>query len=120
MAEHVPKWSDAQVYAQFGQPETEKVRTCNGQQRGPHVPAELVAFINNEAITDESILQENIVVNDFGQSYAIASPPADHDPATAMHYAPPETRFESRSGLVWKFGCAIFEFRAGAPHILGR
>ncbi|KZT69697.1 kinase-like protein [Daedalea quercina L-15889] len=118
VAEHVLHWSDSQVYAHFGVPETEEVRTRGGEPCSPYAPPELVAPIDNATITDASLLHDSVVLIDFGQSYAVASPPKGHQPGTAMHYLPPETRFEGRAGLeadVWNLGCAIFEIRAGAP-----
>lgn len=99
------------------EPETDEVSTCDGSPRPPNAPAELVAPI---ALTawHESFLQENVLLSDFGQSYAIASPPSDYKAATIFNYASPETRFEERGGLeadVWMLACAIFEIRAGRP-----
>lgn len=65
---------------------------------------------------DASYLQENVILGDFGQSYAFASPPQDYQPGTAYNYTSPELRFEKRVGLeadMWALGCAIFEIRAG-------
>lgn len=101
----------------MGEPETDEVSTCDGSPVPPNAPAELVAPI---ALTawHESLLQENVLLSDFGQSYAIASPPSGYEAATIFTYASPETRFEGRGGLeadVWMLGCAIFEIRAGRP-----
>jgi serine/threonine-protein kinase SRPK3 len=115
---HVIEWSDAQVYAYLGAPETENVRTRDGQPPGPHAPAMLVAPIENSKISNAELLQESIVVGDFGQSYIVASPPSSYKPGTVLNYQPPEARFERRVGFeadIWALGCAIFEIRAGLP-----
>ncbi|KAG6875410.1 hypothetical protein C0993_009365, partial [Termitomyces sp. T159_Od127] len=115
---HVLEWSDAEVYLHLGEPETETVRTCDGQPLGPHVPPTLVASIQNSRISNPSLLLESTIVADFGQSYLAASPPPSYKPGTIMHYQSPEARFEGRAGLeadIWSLGCAIFEIRAGFP-----
>ncbi|KAF9451103.1 kinase-like protein [Macrolepiota fuliginosa MF-IS2] len=112
----VIKWSDAEVYAHLSDPETEDVRTRDGQPPGPHAPAMLVAPIQNSKMSDATFLQESIVVGDFGQSYIVASPSSSYEPGTVLNYQSPETRFEGRVGLeadIWALGCAIFEIRAG-------
>ncbi|VDB91690.1 unnamed protein product [Peniophora sp. CBMAI 1063] len=118
LAPHVLQWSDADLYAWLGEPETEMVRTSDGSAPPPHVPAELVAPIDNYKLTDTSLLQERVILGDFGQSYAISSPPPGYEPGTVFNYISPEARFEGRAGLeadVWALGCAIFEIRAGRP-----
>ena len=70
--------------------------------------------------SNASLLQESVMIGDFGQFYATAS--LRRLPAcTAVNYLPSETRFEERctgaprTGLeadVWASGCAI---RAGCP-----
>ncbi|KAJ7441872.1 kinase-like domain-containing protein [Mycena latifolia] len=118
VSEKVRGWSDDEVYRHLGPPETEEVRTRGGRPRGPHAPAHLVAPIPNARWTDTALLQERVLVIDFGQSYALRSPPDDYEPGTAMHYQSPEARFDGRAGLaadVWGLGCALFEIRAGFP-----
>ena len=118
VSEAVRRWSDTEVYGYLGSPETEEVRTRGGQPRGIHTPPELVAPIENSQFVHASHLKESIVISDFGQSYAIASPPSDYMPGTVLNYLAPETRFEERTGFeadVWALGCAIFEIRAGCP-----
>ncbi|KAF9258642.1 kinase-like protein [Marasmius fiardii PR-910] len=116
LSPHVTEWSDDEVYAHLGEPETEDVMTREGKPPGPHAPAILVEPIQNSKISDASLLQENTIVSDFGQSYLIASPPPSYEPATVLNYLSPEVRFERRAGLesdIWALGLAIFEIRAG-------
>ena len=116
LSPHVTKWSDAEVYDHLGDPETENVRTRDGQPAGPHAPAMLVAPIENSNMSDATLLQESIIVSDFGQSYIVASPPSSYEPGTVLNYQSPEARFEGHVGLeadIWALGCAIFEIRAG-------
>ncbi|ETW76050.1 hypothetical protein HETIRDRAFT_455646 [Heterobasidion irregulare TC 32-1] len=89
---------DADLYAGLGEPETEEDRARGGTPCPPSAPAEL----------------QSIILGDFGQSYAVASPPRGYNPATVFNYVSPEARFEGRAGLeadVW----AIFEIRTGRP-----
>jgi serine/threonine-protein kinase SRPK3 len=116
LSPHVIKWSDAEVYAHLGDPETENVRTRDRQPPGPHAPAMLVAPIENSKMSDATLLQESIIISDFGQSYIGASPPSSYEAGTVLNYQSPEARFEGRVGLeadTWALGCATFEIRAG-------
>ncbi|KAH9961214.1 kinase-like domain-containing protein [Russula dissimulans] len=116
LSPHVIGWSDAEVYARLGDPETEKVVTRDGSPPGPHAPAMLVAPIQNDIISHASLLQESIIISDFGQSYIAACPPPSYEPGTMLSCQPPEARFEGRAGFeadIWTLGCVIFEIRAG-------
>ncbi|KAF9783338.1 kinase-like domain-containing protein [Thelephora terrestris] len=116
LSPHVIKWSDDEVYAHLGDPETEDVRTRDGQPPGLHAPAMLFEPIQNYRMSDSTLLQESVMVSDFGQSYIVASPPSSYVPGTVLGYQSPEARFERRVGLetdIWALGCAIFEIRAG-------
>ncbi|KAJ7062005.1 kinase-like domain-containing protein [Mycena amicta] len=116
VSQDILTWSDEQVYGHLGAPETEEVRTRSGRPRDLHAPEMLTGCIENSKLA--SFLEERILIIDFGQSYAIESPPNDYQPGTVMNYQSPEARFEGRVGLeadVWALGCAIFEIRAGFP-----
>ncbi|KAJ3906759.1 kinase-like domain-containing protein [Lentinula edodes] len=117
LKDNVTKWSDNKVYTHFGSPKMDEVRTCSRQLVGPHAPSELVEAIGHD--TFANILEENIIVIDFGQSYRAPDPPKDYGPATLADYMSPETRFEERVGPeadVWQLGCATFEIiRRGRP-----
>lgn len=105
------------MYAYLGAPETENVRTRDGQPPGPHAPAMLAAPIQNSKMSNAELLQESIIISDFGQSYIVASPPSSYEPGTVLNYQSPEARFEGRVGFeadIWALGCAIFEIRAGS------
>lgn len=67
-------------------------------------------------MSDATLLQESIVVGDFGQSYIIASPPSSYKPGMVLNYQSPEAQFEGCVGLevdIWALGCAIFEICMG-------
>ncbi|KAF9075286.1 kinase-like domain-containing protein [Rhodocollybia butyracea] len=110
-------WSDAEVYHYLGDPLTDEVKSTSGDPCGPHVPRELVQPVDHLIFFEQTLLlQENIVVIDFGQSYEVASPPKNYRPGTKMNYTSPETFYEDRAGMeadVWALGCAIYEIRTG-------
>ncbi|CAA7268662.1 unnamed protein product [Cyclocybe aegerita] len=104
VAGNVQDWSDREVYLNFGQPETEKIATCDRSPPGPHAPVELVAPIEGAYLTNSAILQEDVLLIDFGQAFSISRPP--------------KARFEGKIGLpsdIWSLACMIFEIRAGFP-----
>jgi serine/threonine protein kinase len=114
--ETVCRWSDDEVYRYLGPPNTGEVVTRGGEPRGIHAPPELVAPIETLNFLYESHLQEAVTIIDYGESYAVASPPTDY--CSTSNYVAPEMRFERRIGLeadIWALGCAIFEIRAGSP-----
>ncbi|KAF9511351.1 hypothetical protein BS47DRAFT_1346871 [Hydnum rufescens UP504] len=69
-------------------------------------------------LSSPSLLKEDIVLIDFGQSFFADHPPPNYAPATPLHYLSPEAFFESRTSFpsdIWALGCTIFEIRAGSP-----
>ncbi|KZV75816.1 kinase-like protein [Peniophora sp. CONT] len=111
----IQRWSDAELYESLGVPKTLESSHYDGSSGAS---AARVAPIDCSRLTDTASLQESVVLSDFGQSYAVASPPKDYKPGTIINYFSPEARFEGRAGLeadVWALGCAIFEIRAGSP-----
>ncbi|KAM6496499.1 kinase-like protein [Amanita muscaria] len=76
------------------------------------VPRELVAPVDAACLSSPSLLQENIIVIDFGQSFATNHPPKDYKPATAIHYFSLEARFENR---ISPASGTISEIRVGSP-----
>ncbi|KAJ7619556.1 kinase-like domain-containing protein [Roridomyces roridus] len=91
LSKEVLGWSDKEVYSHFGSPETEEVVSCDGRPRETNAPATLVEPIAISKFTHASLVEENILLIDFGQSYSVTSPPEDYMPGTAMNYISPET-----------------------------
>ncbi|KAJ3830468.1 kinase-like domain-containing protein [Lentinula raphanica] len=111
-------WADADVYNNLGRPETEQVRSHDGKPGPASAPTELVAPIDNANLMNSSLIQESVMLADFGQSYMVASPPKDYTPATLPNYYSPEARFDGRASFeadIWALGCTIFEIRSGFP-----
>lgn len=97
---------------------TGKIEALDGSPPGPQAPPELVAPVDTGVRSFLSFLEENIVVIDFGQSFAVNAPPNGYNAGTAMHYFSPEARFDnivSTASDIWGLACAIFEIRAGRP-----
>ncbi|KAM6503083.1 Protein kinase-like domain containing protein [Amanita muscaria] len=116
--DHARRWSDNEIYLTLGEPETEEIVTLDHSPPGPCAPRELVEPVGAACLSSPSLLQEDIIVIDFGQSFATNRPPKDYEPATAIHYLSPEARFENRISLasdIWALACIIFEIRAGSP-----
>jgi serine/threonine-protein kinase SRPK3 len=112
LSPRVIEWSDAEVYAHLGEPETEEVETYNDEKPPVvHAPAMLVEPIQNSRISHSSLIQEDTIISGFNLS--------TYQPGTLLNYLPPETRFLwGTCGLeadIWMLGCAIFEIRAGFP-----
>lgn len=121
MSPHVIQWSDDEIYSQFKQPLIESVRTVN-RQPSPHAPEFVVRPIDYFKLPVKTLLQENIMIVDFGQSYFAASPPPSYVPATLLTYQSPEARFEGRAGFeadIWSLGVSIFEIHTGVALIDG-
>lgn len=58
--------SDVEMYATLDRPETEQVVTCDHSPPGPSVPRELIAPVDNIYTSSPYLLQEDIIVIDFG------------------------------------------------------
>ena len=104
------------MYACLGDPEMENVITHDGKPPGPHALAMLVVPIQNDIILHTSLLQESIIISDFGQSYIAACPPPSYKPGMMLSYQLLEAHFEGHAGFeadIWTLGCTIFEICAG-------
>ncbi|KAK7055920.1 kinase-like protein [Favolaschia claudopus] len=118
VSDSVYGWSDQDVYDNLGRPRSSEVETRSGEKLAPHEPTCLVAPVSSsEWRNSQGVLQEGVVIADFGQSY-FRQPPSDYRPGAALHCTAPEILFDNRAGPeadVWSFGCTIFEIRAGSP-----
>lgn len=117
IAGHIQNWSDSETYLNLGQPKTEKVRTSDGSSPGPHVPSQLIVPINYTC-WNSSILQEDTLLINFGQSFSSFHPLAGYEVGTMPHYLSLEGHFKRKirsPSDVWALGCTIFEIHAGSP-----
>lgn len=106
ISEQLYELDDSTIYWTLGgKPITDEVRTCNGTLAETHgAPRELVEPVDMAHLSTSSLLQENIVVIDLGQSFATGHLPKDYKPFTAIHYESPEARFESIISPLLTFG----------------
>ncbi|KAF9070019.1 kinase-like domain-containing protein [Rhodocollybia butyracea] len=114
-------WSDAEVYHYLGAPSTDEVKTTSGDPCGPHVPRELVEPVDHLRFFGQTLLlQENIVVIDFGQSYEVISPPKNYKPGTKMNYTSPETFYDGHAGMEADWSSPFYNVARGdRDEILG-
>jgi serine/threonine-protein kinase SRPK3 len=118
LSDELRQWSTGDVYRILGSPEMEDVVNRDGSPAGPFAPSQVVAPIDITRLSSPSLLKEDIVLIDFGQSFFADHPPPNYAPATPLHYLCPEAFFESRTSFasdIWALGCTIFEIRAGSP-----
>jgi serine/threonine-protein kinase SRPK3 len=114
----VHKWSINDVYQTLGSPETEEVVARDGTPTSPVAPSQIVAPIDFSRLSSPSLLEEHILLIDFGQSFFADHPPPNNVPATPFHYLSPEAFFDLKLSFasdVWALACTIFEIRAGSP-----
>jgi serine/threonine-protein kinase SRPK3 len=118
LADSTNNWSDTDVYLNFGEPQTETVSSRDGSPLGPNAPAELVEPIEDAVLANSHLLQKDILVIDFGQSFSALSPPIGYVPATIPHFQSPEAHFAeqiSSPSDIWSLACTMFEICAGFP-----
>ena len=96
----------------------EDIETLDYSPLGPHTPTQLIAPIDNACFTNSTLLQEDILLINFGKSFPFLTPLTGYKPATAPEYMSLEACFEGRIGPpadVWALACMIFQICAGFP-----
>lgn len=102
----------------MGKPELEEVLTVDGKPPGPEAPSHVVASIDPSYLTSASLLEESIILTDFGQSTFPGDDLSIQQPVTPTHFTPPEGIFDSRVALssdVWALACTLFHIRSSWP-----
>ncbi|KAF6750784.1 CMGC/SRPK protein kinase [Ephemerocybe angulata] len=105
------------VYDLLGSPVQEEVVPLPGFNVHPSAPAQATEAADITGLIPH--LADEVVLSDFGQSMDIREAARDYNPATVLHYTPPEVRFASKHGPIgpasdiWMLACAIYEIRAG-------
>ncbi|KAF8340309.1 kinase-like domain-containing protein [Cantharellus anzutake] len=110
VSDTVHQWSNDDVYRNLGGPTLENIVIHNR-------PLQVVAAIDISRLSTPSLLQEDALLVDFGQSLLTDLPPPNYVPATPLHYLSPNAFFDSKIGFasdVWALACTIFETRAGS------
>ena len=114
----VRTWSDSELTQFLGEPEKWSVDPLDGSTPLPFAPEHVIEPADTSILSSMSLLQENVTIIDFGQSFFAKHPPDGYQPATVDQYMAPETRFESRVVIasdVWALACIIYEIRTGTP-----
>lgn len=117
ISDEVPQWPDDMLYLHLGSPETEDVYTHDGSPLSPHAPPHVVAPIDASLLCASSLLQEEVLLKDFGQSFFTDQQSQTCVPATHIHYFPPEAFFDSQfsfSSDIWALACLLFGIRVGS------
>lgn len=105
--------SEDELLSILSQPEKTLVRTESGEDLSESSPCYLVVPADISRLSEE-YLTEEICVIDFGESYPIASPPADL--GIPENYLPPEVLLDQEDATsqacdIWALGCTLFEIR---------
>lgn len=109
-------WSDVEVIKILGKCELDEVYTSDGSPAQPHAPEYIIEAIEDSRLCSSSLLREDIVLIDFGQSFFADSRPPNHIPGIQVHYLAPETYFDRTAGFasdIWALACLLFEIRTG-------
>ncbi|ERS97287.1 serine/threonine protein kinase [Sporothrix schenckii ATCC 58251] len=111
------KLSEDELLSLLGQPKEVHVRTESGGDLSTSSPRYLTPAADLSRLGD-AYLTDQICVIDFGESYAIASPPADM--GMPENYLPPEVLLDEESAVgpacdLWALGCPLFEIRQQIP-----
>lgn len=115
LSDIIKHWSRSEedVYQTSGIPETKTITMPDGM-----APIHVVSPINNHRLSYPSMLREEIVLIDFGQSLIMDYIPPKYRPGTPMQNLAPEAFFDSKVGFasdVWALACVIYKIRTGAP-----
>lgn len=106
-------WTEDDVYARLGSPDTIDVWPVRGTSLRGFEPAHLVrpaGIVGAEYLTGDAFLV------DFGKTFPFAEPPKPDEIGIPYAYRAPETMFDSRmcpASDVWSLACVLYEIRAG-------
>ncbi|KAK3353920.1 kinase-like domain-containing protein [Lasiosphaeria hispida] len=110
LAEGVDDWTDEELLAAVGAPETIPIMAVGGEH-SPNVPRYLVSGLDIEF--GSGLCSTKTAVADFGVAYRADRPPLSS--GIPLPYAPPEDIFQ-RSSMgfasdIWSLGCTISQIR---------
>jgi hypothetical protein len=106
--------SPIQLYEQCGQPHTEPVERLDQRSLPDGLPSHAVVPVWLGKESDRVSLSEaQIIVTDYGESFAPATTRRDYSHAPAL-LVPPEVHFEPQEPLsfpadIWTLACTIWE-----------
>jgi serine/threonine protein kinase len=111
----VEKWTDAEVYANLGEPELVPVIKSTDGEFDAGVPEHLVARVKFHF--GNGFCSTRIAVVDFGVAYQVDEAP--NSSGIPLAYAPPEDIFiTTQMGFpsdIWSLACTIAEIRTSQP-----
>ncbi|GJE84138.1 serine/threonine-protein kinase [Phanerochaete sordida] len=102
-------WTDDEVRIVLGPCETWTEDTPLG-------PIEVTETIDVQRFSNLNIMQPDILLSDFGQSFVATRKPAGYRAATQIKFMAPEAYFDGDASFasdVWALGCVLFHIRAG-------
>ncbi|KAK3353837.1 kinase-like domain-containing protein [Lasiosphaeria hispida] len=107
------EWTDEELYAAVGVPETTTVVAMEGFEHQPTAPKQLVGAMKIDY--GSGFCTNKTALVDFGVAYAIDDPPKSS--GIPLGYAPPEDIFQ-RSSMgpasdIWSLACSIGQVRMG-------
>ncbi|KAK1831434.1 kinase-like domain-containing protein [Podospora conica] len=109
----VEKWTDAEVYANLGEPELVKVIKTTDGEFDAGVPEDLVARVRFHL--GNGFCSTRTAVVDFGVAYKVDEAPSSS--GIPAPYAPPEDIFNTGNlGLasdLWSLACTLAQLRTG-------
>ena len=130
----IDSWTNAQIYATFGEPEAFPVhraisrnprnppdpeeyrKMCAVDEHAPELVYRSVELLQGPGVAD--LVQPQLRFIDLGEAFLIKEPPRCDEIGINDAYAAPEISFEEypSSGVdIWSLACILFELRAGEP-----
>jgi serine/threonine-protein kinase SRPK3 len=110
----IDRYTEDDIYRLFGTPETALLETESGETPGPEAPRYIVKSLDFLS-SKESIINKDIRLIDFDQSFPVSSPP-EKMLGTPVEILAPEVAvglIASPASDVWALGCSIFRLRSG-------
>jgi serine/threonine-protein kinase SRPK3 len=110
--------ADNAIYQALGTPYVEHLDRCDRRQPDAHAPRGVTASIDPTKFAQAGVLQEHIVLADFGSYFLARTEPRNYRALTTIEYHAAEVLMkakvtQARPLDIWSLGCLIFQVRAG-------
>jgi serine/threonine-protein kinase SRPK3 len=109
-------FTDDDIYQAFETPYVEPLTRMDGRPTDIHAPRGVTPFIDPDRFEQAGIMQEDIVVADFGSSFQAGSTPGAYTVNSDILFQAPEVLLNAEITQaidIWSLGCLIFQLRAG-------
>ncbi|GAB7342295.1 hypothetical protein MBLNU457_g0528t1 [Dothideomycetes sp. NU457] len=116
----IDNFSEDDIYRWLGTPIKEDLFCLTDSDHPNSAPQYVVACAQLTKV-DQSLLNGDITIIDFGEAFKEDSPPAD-GVGTPAGYKAPELFFDeppSKQSDIWALACTLFEIRAGSQLFAG-